>query len=248
MSFVLSPRLRGWGGSLVLHGVALVTLWQCVAADWLTLPLAPGLATVEITAQVVEPTPPEKSFEVSFVAPEEPAPQTVAAVRAEAEVAFERTTEDVAFSESAPRITAFSRRAEATAQPVESLPAETPPLLRRPPTPTRFVSTAPVAVPARPAPPNAGVADAPPPRPIFNPAPQYPAAELAAGVTGRVIFLAQIDVTGTVASLLLERSSGHPALDRAAREAILRWRFESARSTLIAHREIRIPVNFRIAQ
>jgi protein TonB len=39
----------------------------------------------------------------------------------------------------------------------------------------------------------------------------------------------RVGTDGSVGAVLVERSSGHPDLDEAAREAVATWRFEPAR-------------------
>ncbi|GEM_PF-593220 len=77
--------------------------------------------------------------------------------------------------------------------------------------------------------------------------PRYPESARRAGIEGtaRLKFLVQAD--GGVASVTIERSSGHADLDHAAVQAIRRWRFEPARRD---HRAVaawaELPVEFRL--
>ncbi|MEE3370911.1 MAG: TonB family protein [Planctomycetota bacterium] len=85
------------------------------------------------------------------------------------------------------------------------------------------------------------------PRSIFSPHPVYPAEALSKGETGRVVLRVQVDATGRVTAVSIDRSSGSQSLDAAASAAIHRWRFNPAtgNGTPIAC-EVRIPVRFRI--
>ena len=85
------------------------------------------------------------------------------------------------------------------------------------------------------------------PRSIFSPHPVYPAEALSKGETGRVILRVQVDATGRVSAVSIDRSSGSRSLDAAAAKAIRQWRFNPAtgNGTPIAC-EVRIPVRFRI--
>jgi protein TonB len=58
-----------------------------------------------------------------------------------------------------------------------------------------------------------------------NPAPDYPTASRLRGEQGRVSLLVQVDTNGRVMGVSVFASSGFPALDRAAEEAVRRWRF-----------------------
>ena len=93
----------------------------------------------------------------------------------------------------------------------------------------------------------AGVKTTALPRSIFSPHPVYPAAALSKGETGRVVLRVQVDATGRVTAVSIDRSSGSRSLDAAASAAIRRWRFNPAtgNGTPIAS-EVRIPVRFRI--
>jgi protein TonB len=80
-----------------------------------------------------------------------------------------------------------------------------------------------------------------------NPEPIYPADALAARIEGRVLLRATIEKSGRVGEVSIERSSGHASLDRAALDAVRRWRFTPAerRGAAIVH-EVIVPVRFTI--
>ena len=62
-----------------------------------------------------------------------------------------------------------------------------------------------------------------------NAAPAYPEASRLRGEQGAVGLELSIDAQGRVVSAVVARSSGSPALDAAARSAVLAWRFRPAR-------------------
>jgi len=62
-----------------------------------------------------------------------------------------------------------------------------------------------------------------------NPTPTYPASAARRGRQGVVLVRMEIDTRGKVAHVGVERSSGHPDLDRAALDAARRWTFRPAR-------------------
>lgn len=82
---------------------------------------------------------------------------------------------------------------------------------------------------------------------ISNPAPSYPMTSRMRGEEGTVVLEIAVSATGTVTSVRVVESSGHPRLDRAAAEAVRHWRFAPAR---IGDRPIdaviRHPVIFRL--
>lgn len=144
------------------------------------------------------------------------------------------------------------------------LPASVDPLLQErleprwePPRPT---ATPPQATPRqRTAPPRIAVAAAAPMKPQVlgtddksppsmagNAPPPYPLLAQQNGWWGTVLLRIEIDATGAVQSVLVERSSGHSILDDAAVKAVRRWRGEPARiaGQAVATSET-LPVHFR---
>jgi len=80
-----------------------------------------------------------------------------------------------------------------------------------------------------------------------NPAPSYPLAARYEGAEGRVVLRVRVDASGTVRAIALAATSGHPILDRAAMEAVRRWRFEPARAAgLPVPGEVDVPIQFRL--
>jgi len=86
------------------------------------------------------------------------------------------------------------------------------------------------------------------PRLLSGAPPTYPRESVGRGEEGTVLLRLSISARGGVASVEVVESSGHPRLDRAARDALLAWRFEPATlagepiaSTLLH------PVTFRLA-
>jgi protein TonB len=84
--------------------------------------------------------------------------------------------------------------------------------------------------------------------PSETPRPVYPESARREGREGSVLLRVLIDDQGRSKQVEVNRSSGSDALDRAAAEAIKRWRFHPAR-----HGEnpveswVRIPIEFRLA-
>lgn len=63
---------------------------------------------------------------------------------------------------------------------------------------------------------------------LNNPAPTYPPFSLRLHEEGRVLLRVNVSAAGGALAVQLAQSSGHPRLDKAAREAVTRWRFVPA--------------------
>jgi protein TonB len=81
----------------------------------------------------------------------------------------------------------------------------------------------------------------------YTPRPEYPDSARREGKEGRVLLRVLVDEGGRSKSVEVNRSSGSKALDRAAAEAIKRWRFSPARNGDKAVESwVRIPIDFRL--
>jgi len=118
-----------------------------------------------------------------------------------------------------PVIAATSTAAEATI----TKPLETPPVPAANPAPAPTSAS-----------PNSTADDAPVTLPhlnadyLNNPAPDYPPASRELGEQGRVLLRAMINIDGTVAQVVLRKSSGFDRLDQAALDTVKNWRFVPA--------------------
>lgn len=84
------------------------------------------------------------------------------------------------------------------------------------------------------------------PQPISSPAPKYPSRALRRGDRGTVLVRAQIGVDGVPSDVSVGHSSGSRDLDRAAVEAVRKWRFRPAMSgELPVSASVNIPINFQ---
>ncbi len=87
-----------------------------------------------------------------------------------------------------------------------------------------------------------------PPRPVVNPAPEYPASALSNRQTGLVKLRVRVGSDGRVLAASVYTSSGVAELDAAALQAVRGWQFESAmRGGAAVEQEIAVPVNFVLA-
>lgn len=79
-----------------------------------------------------------------------------------------------------------------------------------------------------------------------NPSPQYPAAALRAGIGGTVMVRAELDASGQPVDVDVVRRSGNRDLDRAAVQAVRKWRFEPAlRNGKAVASTVQVPVDFK---
>jgi protein TonB len=102
------------------------------------------------------------------------------------------------------------------------------------------------AAAAKPATPKPRVADRDP-RPVAQAQPEYPAAAFRAGEEGTVMVRADIDVNGNPTNVEVAKRSGSRDLDRAARDAVRKWRFEPAmKNGKAVAATVQVPVEFRL--
>jgi TonB family protein len=81
-----------------------------------------------------------------------------------------------------------------------------------------------------------------------TPRPDYPESARRDGREGRVLLRVLVDDQGRSKQVEINSSSGSEALDRAAAEAIKRWRFHPARyGDKAVETWLRIPIEFRLA-
>jgi periplasmic protein TonB len=129
--------------------------------------------------------------------------------------------------------------AKAPPRPVEPRPA--PPSAQRPP-PT--VANAPP--PPRP---TQALAPGSVPQPIERVAPKYPADALRSNQTGTVVVRVEVGADGEPTDVSVARSSRSRSLDRAAMQAVRRWKFRPAQQDGRAvAATVEVPVEFSLAE
>lgn len=85
------------------------------------------------------------------------------------------------------------------------------------------------------------------PRGGYQITPSYPATARQLGIEGTALLSVFVDADGRVAQVVVRQSAGHPDLDRAAADAVRRWRFEPARRGAEAVAMwVELPVDFRL--
>lgn len=116
------------------------------------------------------------------------------------------------------------------------------------PQPAPHIVQPPVAAPApRPAPPAAAAiaTGGSAPQPIESPAPSYPREALRNGDSGTVLLRVHVGADGVPYAVDLVRSSRSRLLDRAATDAVRRWRFRPAqRDGQAVPGEVLVPIAF----
>ena len=123
--------------------------------------------------------------------------------------------------------------------PEAAHPPEAPPPETTPP-----VSREPIREEPPPAPAGASTTA---PSAMDNPSPDYPDLARRRGYEGVVILLARISPEGEPMEVTVQKSSGHRVLDRAARRAVLKWKFRPAiRAGEPVAGEVEIPIRFRL--
>jgi periplasmic protein TonB len=86
-----------------------------------------------------------------------------------------------------------------------------------------------------------------PASPVSKTPPTYPSSLLSKGIGGRVLVNCTVDDTGRVTGTSIKQSSGHPDLDKAAVNAVNKWKFKPATK---AGRKLKtsciVPFNFEV--
>jgi len=67
------------------------------------------------------------------------------------------------------------------------------------------------------------------PRGGYQVTPSYPPSARRLGIQGTTLLSVLVETDGRVADVVVKQSAGHPDLDRAAADAVRRWRFKPAR-------------------
>ncbi len=83
---------------------------------------------------------------------------------------------------------------------------------------------------------------------LRNPSPAYPNAAKRRGVEGKVMLEVKVTADGSASAVNVARSSGSDVLDKAARDAVIQWRFIPAKrgSETVAATVI-VPIEFRLS-
>ena len=84
---------------------------------------------------------------------------------------------------------------------------------------------------------------------LSNPAPRYPYMSRANNEEGRVVLQVFVDTRGNAKSISIHTSSGHRRLDKAAKKAVRKWKFQPARiAGVLTEDDVLVPINFRLTK
>jgi protein TonB len=82
-----------------------------------------------------------------------------------------------------------------------------------------------------------------------NRKPAYPAAAQRRHLEGRVVLRVNVSASGTAEAVAVAASSGHPALDQVALDAVRAWRFNPAtRGGVAVAGTVDVPIQFRLEE
>lgn len=223
----LKAAWLGWGGSLMVHGVAIA---------------ACGLLMVR---------PPETGIDQAPVAAEIQLMETPAAPESEdqppRETIAEADTVPLAAGADAPlAATVPPAPVDAPADPqLQPLPATPPQPIKKESSsaPSKHHSSKPPSLPSSA---SRGAREALPDY-LRNPPPAYPESSRLAREEGVVILDVTVAPTGKPTEVLLGRSSRHEALDQAAITAVRGWKFRPATANgLPVSSRVAVPVRFEL--
>ena len=139
----------------------------------------------------------------------------------------------------------YNQRSTVT-PPAETLPPPTTDAMTPGPDTSAEREPAKRTAAAKPAKPKPTVADRDP-RPLAQAQPEYPAAAFRAGEEGTVIVRADVDANGNATNVEVAKRSGSRDLDRAARDAVRKWRFEPAmKNGKAVAATVQVPVEFKL--
>ena len=219
-------RLGPFVASCGLH-VVLVGLTAAVVPVWVA-PLPPALEAQLIEPEPAPVTPARPAARPALPVP--PAPTTLPRLVETPKprmIAESKITEPPSVPEPAPPPAPRESLpfAVAASEPA-SAPAELPAAVGRPATP----ASTPVPPPAvAKAPPDEGITHLATPSGGYQVRPAYPSTARRLGVEGTTLLRVHVAADGRVTDVQVDQSAGHPDLDRAAAEAVRRWRFEPGR-------------------
>ncbi|WP_319242438.1 TonB family protein [uncultured Propionivibrio sp.] len=138
-------------------------------------------------------------------------------------------------------------------QPARPVPLPVPVTSTAPPSANAVPTDLPVAASSPAAAPAASTVAESQPRYdadyLQNPAPGYPAAARRLGEEGKVMLHVRVDTGGRPVQIDVRTGSGSPRLDRAAVDAVWRWRFVAARrGDTAVEAWVLVPIIFNLKQ
>lgn len=220
----------------VLHVAVFCSLYGIVSQPMQTLNLTRGRTSIEVVVEAASMSISTQAvMQLEMTEPEKTQPNTQPTPRAEdSKKRGERTPsfdlnnvepQELKIELSAPKLerrTFQHYDAELIGQEPTSLPKPRPQLASS--------TSVPIPIPIIE---DAGSANAPIPEASeTNAPPRYPTIELKKRLEGTVLLRITIEAKGVVSAVEIEKSSGNDALDRAAMEAVIHWKFRPWNDTL----------------
>jgi protein TonB len=245
-----ADRARLWAGALLalgLHALIAFGLPRAIVTpaefSMQTQSESVEVELIEKQAEAAVPELPQPPPPTPVVVPEAPPPAPIPEVR-EIPMAPPPPAPPLPKEETVAKIE------EQPAPPVEVKPAPPPPKPVKAPAPAQpAAATSKAANPVTPT--GAAGASGATSRPsaLYNPPPSYPTESKRANEEGAVLLSVQVNAAGRADSITVSKSSGFQRLDRAASEAVRRWKFKPAtRNGEPIATIVDVPIVFRLKQ
>ena len=251
-----ADRARLWTGCVLavgLHALIAFGLPKAIVtpAEFSMQAPAENVEVELIEAQQAESAPPELPAPPTpppIAIPETPPPAPVPVVK-------EMVPDPPLPQPPVPKEETLAKVEEQPAPPPELQPAPPPPPTPKPtpPKPVRVPSTTQAAATSNKAPGPATQTGASgttsKPSALYNPPPSYPSESKHANEEGSVLLSVQVNASGRADTVSISKSSGFQRLDRAASEAVRRWKFKPAtRNGEPIATIVDVPIVFRLRQ
>lgn len=241
------PPWRALALAVAVHGLGAALLYGASATPTLPALPAPGL-TLTLVSLPPAPAAPAAATPPQF-AHKQPAPPTRSPHRNDAAVVHHVVHQPrPAPADARPKPIEMAPMVSASSAPA----ADSAPVADSEAAAAKTTTVADVARPERPAEASAAATEVFMPARahaayLHNPEPVYPPLAQRRGQEGTVRVEVRVSPQGLPLAVSLQRSSGVPALDRAALAAVRQWRFVPAkRGVLNVEDRVIVPVEFRL--
>lgn len=242
-----ADRARLWSGALLalgLHALVAFGLPKAIVTSaefsMQTQSESVEVELIEKQAEAAAPELPPPPPPAPVVVPETPPPTPIPEVR-------EIPMPPPLPAPPLPKEETVAKVEEQPAPPVEAKPSPPPPKPIKAPAPTAATNKS--ANPSTPAGATAASGTTSRPSALYNPPPSYPNESKRANEEGAVLLSVQVNAAGRADTITVSKSSGFQRLDRAASEAIRRWKFKPAtRNGEPIATIVDVPIVFRLKQ
>ena len=243
-----ADRARLWAGALLalgLHALIAFGLPRAIVTpaefSMQTQSESVEVELIEKQAEAAAPELPPPPPPAPVVAPETAPPAPIPEVR-------EIPMPPPPPAPPLPKEETVAKIEEQPAPPLEVKPSPPPPKpVKAPAPPTASASKAANPVTPTGAPGASGATSRP--SALYNPPPSYPNESKRANEEGAVLLSVQVNAAGRADTITVSKSSGFQRLDRAASEAVRRWKFKPAtRNGEPIATIVDVPIVFRLKQ